>query len=261
MRSSVAAVALCLNVALILFGWRRYADLQHETEKRIEGEVRAQIIASTDGMTGLLNRKGFGDKGARDRRQRAAASGSQLAILSLQLNRFKTINDRFGYDVGDAVLRRLSDALEAGCSRRRRAGAAERRRIRGAGGDPRPARSADARQAIAAPGDHPARGAGQIYPGRRLPRPVVGRPRDSSIPDLLRRADIAMDHAKSARSARPMWFDSGMERELIAQSEIEQGIRFGLDHDQFLPLLRAAGRPCDGAAARGSKCLRAGTIR
>ena len=32
-----------------------------------------------------------------------------------------------------------------------------------------------------------------------------------------------------------MWFDSGMERELLAQSEIEQGIRFGLDHDQFLP--------------------------
>jgi EAL domain-containing protein (putative c-di-GMP-specific phosphodiesterase class I) len=32
-----------------------------------------------------------------------------------------------------------------------------------------------------------------------------------------------------------MWFDSGMERELIAHSEIEQGIRFGLDHDQFLP--------------------------
>ena len=60
-------------------------------------------------------------------------------------------------------------------------------------------------------------------------------PRDSSIPDLLRRADIAMDHAKNARAARPMWFDSGMERALIAHSEIEQGIRFGLDHDQFLP--------------------------
>ena len=37
-----AAVALCLNLALILFGWRRYADLQHETEKRIEGEEREQ---------------------------------------------------------------------------------------------------------------------------------------------------------------------------------------------------------------------------
>ena len=107
----VAAVALCLNVALILFGWRRYADLQHETERRIEGEVRAQIIASTDGMTGLLNRKGFGEKGARIAAA-ALANGAQLAILSLQLNRFKTINDRFGYDIGDAVLRRISDALE-----------------------------------------------------------------------------------------------------------------------------------------------------
>ena len=58
---------------------------------------------------------------------------------------------------------------------------------------------------------------------------------DVRIPDLLRRADIAMEHAKSGRAARPVWFDGGMERELIAQSEIEQGIRYGLDHDQFVP--------------------------
>src|SRR5690348_16604435 len=51
----------------------------------------------------------------------------------------------------------------------------------------------------------------------------------------LRRADIAMDRARSGRVARPVWFDAGMERALIAQGEIEQGIRFGLDHDQFLP--------------------------
>jgi predicted signal transduction protein with EAL and GGDEF domain len=58
---------------------------------------------------------------------------------------------------------------------------------------------------------------------------------DVRIPDLLRRADIAMEHAKSARAARPVWFDAGMERALIAHSEIEQGIRYGLDHDQFVP--------------------------
>ena len=84
----VAAVALCLNVALILFGWRRYADLQHETEKRIEGEVRAQIIASTDGMTGLLNRKGFGEKGAAiaaaRSRERLAARDPVAPAQSLQ---------------------------------------------------------------------------------------------------------------------------------------------------------------------------------
>ncbi len=44
-----------------------------------------------------------------------------------------------------------------------------------------------------------------------------------------------MDRARSGRAARPVWFDSGMERALIAQGEIEQGIRFGLESGQFLP--------------------------
>ena len=55
------------------------------------------------------------------------------------------------------------------------------------------------------------------------------------IADIIRRADIAMDRARSGRVARPVWFDAGMERALLAQSEIEQGIRYGLDHGQFLP--------------------------
>jgi predicted signal transduction protein with EAL and GGDEF domain len=59
--------------------------------------------------------------------------------------------------------------------------------------------------------------------------------RDARIPDILRRADIAMDHARAGRVARPVWFDAAMERALIAQSEIEQGIRFGLEHGQFVP--------------------------
>jgi EAL domain-containing protein (putative c-di-GMP-specific phosphodiesterase class I) len=58
---------------------------------------------------------------------------------------------------------------------------------------------------------------------------------DARIPDILRRADIAMDHARTGRVARPVWFDAGMERALIAQGEIEQGIRFGLEHGQFVP--------------------------
>jgi EAL domain-containing protein (putative c-di-GMP-specific phosphodiesterase class I) len=60
-------------------------------------------------------------------------------------------------------------------------------------------------------------------------------PADGPIPDLLRRADIALDRAKSIRSARATWFDEGMERALVAHSEIEQGIRYGLEHGQFIP--------------------------
>ncbi len=76
----IALIALTLNVALILFGWRRYVDLQHETEMRIQGEERAALIASTDGMTGLLNRKGFADQGE-ELRCHAASNGSAASDL------------------------------------------------------------------------------------------------------------------------------------------------------------------------------------
>ena len=57
----VAAVALCLNVALILFGWRRYADLQHETEKRIEGECAPRSLRRPRHDRPAQS-QGFGDK-------------------------------------------------------------------------------------------------------------------------------------------------------------------------------------------------------
>ncbi len=230
----IAAVALCLNAALILFGWRRYVDLQHETEKRIEGEQRAQVVASTDGMTGLLNRKGFGDQGE-PIAAKAAANGAHIAILSIQLNRFKMINDRFGYDVGDAVLRRLSAALQSEIP-------ADAALARLSGGEFAVLLAIEDQQqaldlaerllrCLTAPLEEQGK---YIQVGAFLGLSSAS-PHGNSIPNLLRRADIAMEHARSARSARPMWFDSGMERELIAHSEIEQGIRFGLDHDQFLP--------------------------
>lgn len=232
----IALIALTLNVALILFGWRRYVDLQHETERRIEGEARAALIASTDGMTELLNRKGFADRGEELRRQ-AVSEGKQLVILSLQLHRFKAINDRHGYDVGDRMLRMIASSLEEI-----------------AGKDDLVARLAGDEFAIALSAS-----AGELNQAeqlaerllRAMTRPMddegrmvqVGAfvgiassdPEDGQIPDFLRRADIALDRAKSSRSARPVWFDEGMERALMVHSEIEQGIRYGLDHGQFIP--------------------------
>ena len=58
----------------------------------------------------------------------------------------------------------------------------------------------------------------------------------SSAADLLRRADIALEGARTARAARPLWFDDSMERALIAQSELEHAMRLGLEHDQFHPV-------------------------
>jgi predicted signal transduction protein with EAL and GGDEF domain len=106
----VAAAALVLNVALILFGWRRYVDLQHERELRVHGEQRAALQAATDSITGLANRKGFADGIDRLCRERLSPQHS-LVIVSLQIQRFKRINDRHGYDTGDALLREMAAAM------------------------------------------------------------------------------------------------------------------------------------------------------
>src|SRR5207244_3948646 len=106
----IASTALTLNVALILFGWRRYVDLQHEAELRAEHERRAAVLASTDGITGLFNRKGFADRAAEICRVRQS-SGDNLVIISCQIQRFKSVNDQHGYDIGDRLLRCIASAL------------------------------------------------------------------------------------------------------------------------------------------------------
>ena len=232
----VASTALTLNVALILFGWRRYVDLQHEAELRVEQEHRAAVLASTDVITGLCNRKGFADRAA-ELCQRCEQRSSHLAIISFQVQRFKTVNDQHGYDIGDRLLRSIAHAV-----------------VEELGPDAIVARLSGDEFAVAL----------ELVPGaldqvEKLAEAVlraVGHPfifderiiqvgafagmaaasaAGLSIPDLLRRADIAMDRARSGRVGRPVWFDAGMERALIAQGEIEQGIRFGLEHGQFLP--------------------------
>jgi diguanylate cyclase (GGDEF)-like protein len=231
-----ASIALTLNVALILFGWRQYVDLQHEAERRVDGERRAAVLASTDAHSGLLNRKGFADR-AQALADRAAGLGHELAIISIQINRFKAINERHGYDVGDSLLRAIAAAMTEAVG--------EDAAIARLSGDEfavalavHPDKPSDADQAAEATIhavttaftiDERVIQVGAFAGIAWAPAPEV------RIPDLLRRADIAMEHAKSGRSARPVWFDAGMERALLAHSEIEQGIRYGLDYDQFVP--------------------------
>jgi diguanylate cyclase (GGDEF)-like protein len=234
--AQIASTALTLNVALILFGWRQYVDLLHEAELRADGERRAAILASTDAHTGLLNRKGFADR-AQALCKLACERSQQLVILSIQINRFKAVNDRHGYEIGDTLLRSIAAAMTNALPQ----GAAI-------------ARLSGDEFAVALALDAEQTGDAERSAGAALRAITTAFTIDDNLiqvgafagiaaapaadvrsADLMRRADIAMEHAKSGRAARPVWFDAGMERALIAQSEIEQGIRYGLDHDQFVP--------------------------
>ena len=231
-----AWTAISLNLALILFGWRRYVDLQHEAERNTETEQRAHSLASTDAMTGLLNRKGFGDAGE-GLRTTAIANGTRLVVLSIQLHRFKSVNDRHGFDVGDAVIRKIADEIMR-CSP---AGA----HIARISGDEfavlftlPPAdvsRAVETAETLLRSVTKPFEQGGKFIQVGAFVGIADSVPGEVRLPDLLRRADIAMDHARGARSARPAWFDAAMEQALVAHGEIEQGIRHGLEQDEFLP--------------------------
>ena len=232
----LASTALTLNVALILFGWRRYVDLQHEAEMRAEHERRAVVLATTDPITGLYNRKGFADR-AGQLCMEAAARSDNLVVISFQVHRFKAVNDQHGYETGDRLLKTLSVSLSDDL-----------------GPDAVLARLSGDEFAVAlalSPGDMSRADELAETVLRTVTRPllfeekivqvgaftgIASAPASTvRIPDILRRADIAMDHARSGRVARPVWFDAGMERALIAHGEIEQGIRVGLEHGQFVP--------------------------
>jgi len=73
--------------------------------KRNEDKMLADALR--DPLTGLLNRRGFEQEGA------ACIRGSSIgAVLYLDLNQFKSINDRFGHQAGDALLKAFGHRLE-----------------------------------------------------------------------------------------------------------------------------------------------------
>jgi diguanylate cyclase len=67
--------------------------------------------AQTDPLTGLLNRRGF--EAAYDRRRNTAQPPLGVALMLLDLDHFKSLNDRYGHAFGDTVLRTVSDRIRA----------------------------------------------------------------------------------------------------------------------------------------------------
>jgi len=75
---------------------------------RLREQLREQAI--TDGLTGLFNRRHFTEM-AQKELARARRHRHPTALLILDIDHFKQVNDRYGHPVGDTVLRRLADLL------------------------------------------------------------------------------------------------------------------------------------------------------
>ena len=75
-----------------------------------------RLLALTDGLTGLYNRRHVADRLAREL-ERFARRGTPLCVAICDIDHFKRINDHYGHNVGDNVLRAVSNVLRSSVPR------------------------------------------------------------------------------------------------------------------------------------------------
>ena len=90
--------------------------LRRELDRRAAAETDLAQLSMTDALTGLPNRRHLDHFIAREWR-RAGRTGATLAMLLIDADHFKDLNDRFGHVRGDEVLRRLADVIDGSIRR------------------------------------------------------------------------------------------------------------------------------------------------
>ncbi len=229
-------IALLLNVALILFGWRRHQALSEEVRIRAAAEERAQQLASRDPLTGFLNRRSMAEEGAA-MFVRAGRRRKAMALLIVDLDHFKTVNDMYGHAVGDALLRAVASEIAQAMppiALTARLGGDEF--ACGFLFDPE---QPDTVERIA---ERLVSRMAQPFEAEGLRLHIscsLGIARSdfdcASIDALMRSADIAMYAAKKSGRNRYAWFDQSMERELQTRNELESGLRTAIPRQEIVP--------------------------
>jgi diguanylate cyclase (GGDEF)-like protein len=216
-----AAVALS-NARLLAQERATLAEL-----RRSEAQVKHQ--AAHDALTGLANRSLFGDL------LRATLSrGVGLAVLFVDLDDFKAVNDSFGHAVGDdllaAVSARLAACMRSGDTVARLGGDEFAVLIEGA--DERAA--VQTAERLIAALQMPLALPGTTITVRASVGIAVTPPGTGDAGELLRNADVAMYAAKEAGKGRLAVFEPGMHTRALDLIEQEHDLLEAIGRDQFV---------------------------
>ena len=239
----VATLALLVLEGLFLFrpavrslqrSWKESSEA-HRTERELD-QQRLNYLARYDSLTGLINRTLFSDR-LESAVARARRDGSVVALMFLDLDGFKEVNDRLGHAVGDALLRQAAERIVS-CVR-------ESDTVARLGGD---------EFTVILEGGHRVEDAGQVATKilRVLATPysvggeeivitssmgIAAYPLDGeTTEDLLKGADIAMYSAKDAGRNTYEFYTTELRERTSQRLALLDGLRKAIDADDGLYL-------------------------
>ena len=247
-RVALSVAALMLLLAAVA-AWRGIKHLRAQRHV----EERVHYLAQHDILSGALNRASFGEALERAVEQHAQA-GDAFAVLCIDLDGFKEVNDAFGHAAGDDVLRQVTQRLR-GVLRHGDA-------IARLGGD----EFAVLQDRVAQPADV-SRLAQRIVEVLAEPHELQGRSvlctasvgaavfgtDAGTVPDLLHKADLALYRAKSEGRGGFSFYDAALDRQLQSQRDLVRDLREAIAQEtlalHYQPQYGADGRSLVGYEA------------
>ena len=212
----------------------RMAGSQTDVTARKEAEEQLIRDALHDGLTGLPNRVLFTDRLERSLARKARDPQHHFAVLFLDLDRFKSVNDSLGHLTGDELL--ISFAARLSCCLRpsdtvARLGGDEFTILLEDPREPDDACSVASR-ILAALRSPFLLGTNEVYITSSIG--IATSSANYSRPqDILRDADTAMYRAKALGKSRYQIFDAAMHAGAVHQLQIENDLRRAIDRQEF----------------------------
>jgi diguanylate cyclase (GGDEF)-like protein/PAS domain S-box-containing protein len=196
----------------------------------LEEELRHQ--AFHDALTGLANRALFADR-VEHALRRTARNPRSVAVLLVDLDDFKTVNDSLGHAVGNGLLREVAErvrgSIRDGDTAARLGGDEFALLLE----DTDPASASQVAERLL----HALKGPFRVGPHHLTVGASIGvamAQRSSSVSDLLRNADVAMYRAKEAGKGGAVVFKRGMQRAAANRLALRVDLERALDRGEFV---------------------------